>query len=219
MCYPKSDFCSGKKRSVTARATSVVKRRRRDCVPGGEDAALFRRERRAGGFVGGCGRDFFDGLPDDLVLSVLCKVAASASAPPDLVNVVLTYGSPPFRRTLVQFPVSFPLTLLFRLFIFISGLLIVVGIEMNRCKRFKALGLHSMVLSKASANAFAVRAHGWCDSAHRFLKLCADAGNVEASYTLGMVMTKLNQQTYFAVLFIYFILLVMEENCHSAAHK
>ncbi|KAI3426801.1 uncharacterized protein J3R85_009674 [Psidium guajava] len=145
MCYPKSDFCSGKKRSVTARATSVVKRRRRDCVPGGEDAALFRRERRAGGFVGGCGRDFFDGLPDDLVLSVLCKVAASASAPPDLVNVVLT------------------------------------------CKRFKALGLHSMVLSKASANAFAVRAHGWCDSAHRFLKLCADAGNVEASYTLGMI--------------------------------
>ncbi|XP_048127149.1 F-box protein At1g67340-like [Rhodamnia argentea] len=145
MCYPKSDLCSGKKRSATARAASAVKRRRRDSVPSGEDAASFRRKRRASYPRAGGGRDFFDALPDDLVLSVLCKVAASASAPPDLVNVLLT------------------------------------------CKRFKALGLHSMVLSKASSNAFTVRAHRWCDSAHRFLKLCADAGNVEASYTLGMI--------------------------------
>ncbi|KAI6692180.1 hypothetical protein NL676_019890 [Syzygium grande] len=152
MCYPESELCSQKKRSATAKATSVVKRRRRDSIPcgggGGEDMASFGRKRRrpsprAGG--GGGGRDFFDGLPDDLVLSVLGKVAASASSPPDLISVLLT------------------------------------------CKRFKALGLHSMVLSKASSNAFAVRAHGWCDSAHRFLKLCADAGNVEASYTLGMI--------------------------------
>lgn len=49
------------------------------------------------------------------------------------------------------------------------------------------LGLHTLVLSRASSKTFAVRARNWSDSAHRFLKLCADAGNVEACYTLGMV--------------------------------
>lgn len=44
-----------------------------------------------------------------------------------------------------------------------------------------------MVLSRASSTTFAVKAEKWCDSAHDFLKLCADAGNVEALYTLGMV--------------------------------
>lgn len=32
-----------------------------------------------------------------------------------------------------------------------------------------------------------VKAQNWSDSAQRFLKQCADAGNVEACYTLGMV--------------------------------
>ncbi|GMH27470.1 hypothetical protein Nepgr_029313 [Nepenthes gracilis] len=55
------------------------------------------------------------------------------------------------------------------------------------CKRLNGLGLHTMVLSMASPKAFAVQPKNWSESAHRFLKQCADAGNVEASYTLGMI--------------------------------
>ncbi|XP_004502371.1 F-box protein At1g67340-like [Cicer arietinum] len=58
------------------------------------------------------------------------------------------------------------------------------------CKRLKSLGLSSIVLSKASNKTLSVKAKNWCDSAHRFLKRCVDAGNTEACYTLGMVRTK-----------------------------
>lgn len=49
------------------------------------------------------------------------------------------------------------------------------------------MGYDSSVLSKASAETFGVTAKNWSESAHRFLKRCSDAGNVEACYTLGMV--------------------------------
>lgn len=55
------------------------------------------------------------------------------------------------------------------------------------CKRLNGLGLHSMVLSRASPRTFSVKANNWSESAHRFLKQCSDAGNVEACYTLGMI--------------------------------
>ncbi|KAI9125673.1 hypothetical protein K1719_003091 [Acacia pycnantha] len=55
------------------------------------------------------------------------------------------------------------------------------------CKRLNGLGLSSSVLSKASPKALAVRAKNWCESAHRFLKLCVEAGNAEACYTLGTI--------------------------------
>jgi hypothetical protein len=42
-------------------------------------------------------------------------------------------------------------------------------------------------LSKASQKTFAIETKNWSESAHRFLKLCADAGNIEACYTLGMI--------------------------------
>eukprot|EP00268_Persea_americana_P065795 TRINITY_DN8852_c1_g1_i1.p1 TRINITY_DN8852_c1_g1~~TRINITY_DN8852_c1_g1_i1.p1 ORF type:complete len:405 (+),score=36.77 TRINITY_DN8852_c1_g1_i1:106-1320(+) len=54
-------------------------------------------------------------------------------------------------------------------------------------KRLKELGVHPMVLSKASPKCYMVKAKSWCESAHRFIKLCADAGNIEACYTLGMI--------------------------------
>lgn len=60
-------------------------------------------------------------------------------------------------------------------------------VKLNRCKRLNSLGLHSLVLSKASHKTFLVKPQNWCDSVHRFLKHCADAGNIEACYTLGMV--------------------------------
>ncbi|KAD0747957.1 hypothetical protein E3N88_43769 [Mikania micrantha] len=58
---------------------------------------------------------------------------------------------------------------------------------LSTCKRLNGLGVHSLVLSKASPRTFAVKASNWSESAHRFLKHCSDAGNVEACYTLGMI--------------------------------
>ncbi|XP_027342428.1 F-box protein At1g67340-like [Abrus precatorius] len=89
--------------------------------------------------------DFFESLPDDLVISIFCKLSSTATSPSDFVNVLIT------------------------------------------CKRLNRLALHPLVLSKASPRIFSVKAKDWCDSAHRFLKHCADAGNVEACYTLGMI--------------------------------
>ncbi|KAE9610488.1 hypothetical protein Lal_00029729 [Lupinus albus] len=89
--------------------------------------------------------DFFESLPDDLVISIFTKLSSTASSPSDFVNVLIT------------------------------------------CKRLKSLALHSLVLSKASSRMFSVKAKNWSESAHRFLKQCADAGNVDACYTLGMI--------------------------------
>lgn len=36
--------------------------------------------------------DLFDSLPDDLVLSILCKLSSSASCPSDFSNVLITYA-------------------------------------------------------------------------------------------------------------------------------
>jgi hypothetical protein len=64
-----------------------------DCCGGGG-----RRKRLAGG-----GPDYLDELPDDLVLAVLSKLAASASSPSDLLSVHLTYA----RRLLVSIDFAF----------------------------------------------------------------------------------------------------------------
>ncbi|XP_047319002.1 F-box protein At1g67340-like [Impatiens glandulifera] len=90
-------------------------------------------------------RDFFQDLPDDLLLVILSKLSISATSPSHFINLSIT------------------------------------------CKRFHALSLQPMVLSKASTNILAVKPNNWSDSAHRFLKLCADSGNIEASYILGMI--------------------------------
>ncbi|PKA61366.1 F-box protein [Apostasia shenzhenica] len=89
--------------------------------------------------------DFFDCLPDDLVLFILTKLSATAGAPADLISVLLT------------------------------------------CRRFCRLGVNPTVLSNISANGTAMKAKNWSESAHRFLNRCAEAGSVEASYTLGMI--------------------------------
>jgi hypothetical protein len=44
-----------------------------------------------------------------------------------------------------------------------------------------------LVLANASRKAICVRAKNWCESSHKFLSRCADAGNLEACYFLGMV--------------------------------
>ncbi|KDO52674.1 hypothetical protein CISIN_1g018965mg [Citrus sinensis] len=55
------------------------------------------------------------------------------------------------------------------------------------CKRLNRVGLRPTVLSQAGPKALAVKAKNWSDSAHRFLKRCVFAGNLEACYTLGMI--------------------------------
>lgn len=35
--------------------------------------------------------DFFESLPDDLVISIFCKLSSSATSPSDFVNVLVTY--------------------------------------------------------------------------------------------------------------------------------
>ncbi|KAJ4766002.1 hypothetical protein LUZ62_031291 [Rhynchospora pubera] len=87
----------------------------------------------------------FDALSDDVLISVLCKVAASATSPSDLINV------------------------------------------MSISKRFSVLGVDQQVLAKASGKAMCVRAKNWSDSSEKFLRRCADAGNLEACYFLGMI--------------------------------
>ncbi|KAL4638621.1 hypothetical protein ACB092_03G159700 [Castanea dentata] len=131
LCYP---------RVVEDKNMRVVKRRRDFAA---EQVSYRKRSRNSSDIAGK--RDLFDSLPDDLVISILCKLSSSATCPSDFANVLLT------------------------------------------CRRLNGLGLNSLVLSKTSQKTFAIRAKNWSEFAHRFLKLCADAGNVEACYTLGMI--------------------------------
>ncbi|TVU36004.1 hypothetical protein EJB05_17914 [Eragrostis curvula] len=134
---------SGSLYSECAAAAAVVGQKRKraawSAVAGECCGAGGRRKRLAGG------PDYLDELPDDLVLSILSKVAASATAPSDLLSVHLT------------------------------------------CKRLNGLGRHDMVFAKASPASLAVKASAWSEQAQRFLKRCADAGNLEACYILGMI--------------------------------
>ncbi|KAG6396426.1 hypothetical protein SASPL_142576 [Salvia splendens] len=133
LCYPRV-----MNRCVENSSGGVAKRRKVELA--GDCRKIFETSPEV---AGGC--DFFDALPDDLVLSVLGKLSSTAACPADFVNVLTT------------------------------------------CKRLNGLGLHSLVLSKASHKMLAVKASSWSESAHRFLKLCADSGNIEACHTLGMI--------------------------------
>lgn len=55
------------------------------------------------------------------------------------------------------------------------------------CKKMNRLGLHPLVLSKVGAKALVGKPTRWSEYAHRFLKQCVAAGNVEACYILGMI--------------------------------
>lgn len=58
---------------------------------------------------------------------------------------------------------------------------------MLTCRRFYCLSFNSWVLARAGIGTLAVNASRWSDGAHRFLKRCADVGNVEACYILGII--------------------------------
>ncbi|XP_042498239.1 F-box protein At1g67340-like [Macadamia integrifolia] len=120
---------------------------RKRCFSGGDVSILHKKKIKTTKttFDSRGKSDFFDGLPDDLIVCILCKLSSSAASPSDFINLLIT------------------------------------------CKRLNSLALHPLVLSKASPKAFAIKGKNWSESAHRFLKQCADAGNVEACYTLGMI--------------------------------
>ncbi|KAE8812284.1 F-box protein [Hordeum vulgare] len=133
-----------------------MKTRRGACYschePAAEEPEMHRRKRRRTAMeAAGCAAaaaavgDMFEDLPDDLLLSILADVAASARSPADLAGATMT------------------------------------------CKRFRELGQSKVVLAKVSPRCLAVRAKSWSDSAHRFLQRCADAGNLDACYLLGMI--------------------------------
>ncbi|KAM3367073.1 hypothetical protein ACQJBY_016000 [Aegilops geniculata] len=131
-----------------------MKTRRGACYSCHESAAeapeMHRRKRRrtdmeAAGCAGAAVGDLFEDLPDDLLVSILADVAASARSPADLAGAIMT------------------------------------------CKRFRELGQNKVVLANVSPRCLAVRAKSWSDSAHRFLQRCADAGNLDACYLLGMI--------------------------------
>lgn len=72
-----------------------MSRKRRRRLPPGE-AAVGRKDfgwKMATEAVSEDSPDFFDGLPDDLVVSILCKLSASATSPSDLISVLVTYYS------------------------------------------------------------------------------------------------------------------------------
>jgi hypothetical protein len=115
---------------------------------------------------------FFDQLPDEIVVSILALLSSSANTPADLAAAAMTY---------VRIKPTFcyiSLTLLFVPFVTYS---------FSRDRRFSQLAQSKLVLNKASMGCLAVRAKNWSDAADRFLQRCAEAGNTEASYILGMV--------------------------------
>ncbi|CAO2172569.1 unnamed protein product [Urochloa humidicola] len=132
-------YCNGGEVAVGQKRKRAASPSLGQSAVAGECAGGGRGKRLAGG------PDYLDVLPDDLVLSILSKLAASASAPSDLLSVHLT------------------------------------------CKRLNDLGGHDMVFAKASPASLAVKAAAWSEPAQRFLKRCADAGNLEACYILGMI--------------------------------
>ncbi|XP_009393752.3 F-box protein At1g67340-like [Musa acuminata AAA Group] len=139
LCYPRPQWAVEEEEEEEEEGRS--RKRRRWLPVGGDDSVPgMAAENPAGDRT-----DFFDGLPDDLVVSILCKLSASAASPSDLVSVLIT------------------------------------------CKRLHGLGTNPLVLSKASAKSLAIRAKNWSESTDRFFKRCADAGNLEARYILGMI--------------------------------
>ncbi|CAL0306355.1 unnamed protein product [Lupinus luteus] len=146
VCYPEPGVVSTK---MCSSYYGVPKRKKKDMHqninPRDSSNLINKRQKNCQKKTTTKGCDFFECLPDDLVISIFIKLSSTATSPSDFVSVLIT------------------------------------------CKRLKSLAFHSLVLSKASSTTFSVKAKSWCESSHRFLKQCADAGNVEACYTLGMI--------------------------------
>lgn len=79
LCYPRVG-------GVCSENTPVMKRRDFS----GERFSCRKKNRKSPEMASG-GSDSFDCLPDDLVISILCKLSSTATCPSDFTNVLLTY--------------------------------------------------------------------------------------------------------------------------------
>lgn len=87
LCYPKL----GRKRADAMMITKEDKRRRKDLCGGvGEGVGNLRGKKLRPARENAGGSDFFDGLPDDIVLCILCKLSSSAGCPLDFFNFLVT---------------------------------------------------------------------------------------------------------------------------------
>lgn len=85
LCYPRVvDVCLGQ------RVVPVNDKKRRG-LSSGEPKTTYRKKARFSPDVAGKS-DLFDALPDDLVVSILCKLSSTARCPSDFVNVLITYA-------------------------------------------------------------------------------------------------------------------------------
>lgn len=92
LCYPRADVSFDKRLvkrrkggdlTVTATTTATA-------TAAGEQMFSGKRRRLSPDIAGET--DLFDSLPDDLVMSILCKLSSSASCPSDFINVLITYA-------------------------------------------------------------------------------------------------------------------------------
>lgn len=81
LCYPRvGGVCNSDN-------TAVMKRK--DFA--GQRLVCRKRIKKSPEISASGGLDFFDGLPDDLVISILCKLSSSSTCPLDFLNVLITY--------------------------------------------------------------------------------------------------------------------------------
>ena len=101
------------------KATTNCKRGKPDFAAG--DYLVSRKKNRLISTQKTGGNDLFDSLPDDLVISILCKLSSSASCPTDFINVSLTC---------VYFLLSY-LSICFFFFLSILGYLFLMAVTLE----------------------------------------------------------------------------------------
>ncbi|XP_062224503.1 F-box protein At1g67340-like [Phragmites australis] len=111
-------------------------------------------------------------LPQELILSVLAAVSASADKPADFFSAMLTYV---MRDQSVSYVLYVDRVLV--LFGKENDARVPDGIDHRRCKKFMMLGEHRQVRKVASELCVAVRAAS-----------CGDAGNPDTNYLLSMIL-------------------------------
>lgn len=104
LCYPREEGTRGEDAFMSQEKKRVVVKRRRDFA--GEHMACRKKNRKSPEMTGKS--DLFDALPDDLVISILCKLSAASRCPTDFINVLLTYAFSLFFSSFF-YVFSFPL--------------------------------------------------------------------------------------------------------------
>ncbi|KAK3003485.1 hypothetical protein RJ639_037390, partial [Escallonia herrerae] len=89
LCYPTVNMCCEKR----------VLKRRGDVA--GEKMSKCKRQRTSPETAENC--DFFDALPDDLVLCILCKLSSTATCPVNLTSVLMTNVEAYYTLGMIRF--------------------------------------------------------------------------------------------------------------------